>query len=298
MAKRRGTPSREGGSQEREPLTILCFSVCYQIQATHSQCRRAFLKCENLQSIILPEGLKSIGYSAFQGCKHLLRFNLPEGLISIAHSAFKDCEQLQRITIPEGVTSIEFCTFEDCNELQCVSLPQSLKSIDRSAFLGCKKVQYVFLPDSQRFLITSHTMPGLGFAMLLYRENSIGFLAYASKQSDNISDFGKPGSWKQYDLELINNGPKYKYKLPVRLLGALGRLQDPVELSDENRVLFAELLNKNAKKLVPISEALHCPDIIEALFNAGIMDKKPIMMCESCWLLMRRQRLMNQQSRM
>ena len=75
-------------------------------------------------------------------------------------------------------------------------------------------------------------------------------------------------------MELINNGPDYKYKVPARLIGALGRLLDPVDLTDDIRELYIELLNKNAKKLVPIAEESGCVDIIKDLFSLNTLDAK------------------------
>ena len=75
-----------------------------------------------------------------------------------------------------------------------------------------------------------------------------GLLAYSANAcSDNFTDFVNTGKWNSYDIDLINNGPCYKYKLPARLLGALGRLNDPVDLTDECKELYIELLVKNAQ---------------------------------------------------
>ena len=66
------------------------------------------------------------------------------------------------------------------------------------------------------------------FILQITRGKTLSYFAFASKaDSDNLTDFAKSGSWSMYDQELINNGPKYKYKMPVRLVGALGRLLDP-----------------------------------------------------------------------
>ena len=100
-----------------------------------------------------------------------------------------------------------------------------------------------------------------------------GLLAYSANAcSDNFTDFVNTGKWNSYDIDLINNGPCYKYKLPARLLGALGRLNDPVDLTDECKELYVELLVKNAKKLIPIAEEIDCPEIIEMMIKHEILN--------------------------
>lgn len=101
------------------------------------------------------------------------------------------------------------------------------------------------------------------------------FYAYVSKMDgNNFSKFVLPGKWQEYDLDLINNGPGFRYFIPTRLLGSLGRLVDPVELTGECRQLHTEYLIKNAKKLIPIAEELCCPAIVEAMKEHGIINDK------------------------
>lgn len=52
----------------------------------------------NLHSINLPEGLESIGRSAFENCMHLSSIHLPSTLTLIEDDAFYDCGSLTSIT--------------------------------------------------------------------------------------------------------------------------------------------------------------------------------------------------------
>ena len=101
------------------------------------------------------------------------------------------------------------------------------------------------------------------------------FYAYVSKlDGDNFLSFVSPGKWHEYDLDLINNGPGFRYFTTTRLLGSLGRLVAPVELSEECKALHMEYLIKNAKKLIPVAENLRCPAIVEAMRDHGIINDK------------------------
>ena len=113
------------------------------------------------------------------------------------------------------------------------------------------------------------------FILQITRGKTLSYFAFASKaDSDNLTDFAKSGSWSMYDQEHINNGPKYKYKMPVRLVGALGRLLDSKELTEENRDKLTELISKNVKKIIPIAASLNSPEIVQALFDFGFVNKK------------------------
>ena len=61
-------------------------------------------------------------------------FTFPEGVTSIGHSAFKDCRNLTEIRIPEGVTSIEEWAFYNCSSLTKISIPEGVTSIGHVCF--------------------------------------------------------------------------------------------------------------------------------------------------------------------
>ncbi|MDY4525866.1 MAG: leucine-rich repeat domain-containing protein [Treponema sp.] len=51
----------------------------------------------NLQTIIIPESVTSIGYQAFFGCTGLTSITIPESVTSIGHYAFYYCKSLTTI---------------------------------------------------------------------------------------------------------------------------------------------------------------------------------------------------------
>ena len=117
-------------------------------EGVHSIGSSAFYYCENLQSITLPDGLQSIGKSAFCICKNLQSISMPDGLQSIEEGTFKHCENLQSITLPDGLQSIGEEAFDFCSNLQSITLPDGLQSIGKSAFDFCSNLQSITLPDS------------------------------------------------------------------------------------------------------------------------------------------------------
>jgi len=89
-----------------------------------------------LPTIVIPDGVPSIGERAFYECSNLTSIKLPENLSSIGTYAFYQCYDLQSVVIPEGVTTIGSYAFSNCTYLTSVTLPSTLTSIGDHAFYG------------------------------------------------------------------------------------------------------------------------------------------------------------------
>lgn len=107
-----------------------------------------FNKCGNLKSMILPNSVKYICYSAFLDCDNLESINIPNGLNLIREQAFKNCKSLKSITIPDSVTSIEKQAFRECSSLESVSLGNGITNIADVTFLECTSLKSVTIPDN------------------------------------------------------------------------------------------------------------------------------------------------------
>ena len=107
----------------------------------------AFYACLKLAYVTLPEGIKRIGNSSFQDCTKLTEANIPEGVTSIGSSAFYGCSSLTSVSIPEGVTSIGDSAFQGCSSLTNVTIPESVTRIGSSAFSGCSSLTSVTIPE-------------------------------------------------------------------------------------------------------------------------------------------------------
>ena len=106
----------------------------------------AFEYCKSLTSIVIPESVTSIGDSAFWRCSSLTSVVIPEGVKSIGDSAFFACSSLTSVVIPEGVKSIGAWAFYGCKGLTSVVIPKGVKSIGAWAFYGCKGLTSVVIP--------------------------------------------------------------------------------------------------------------------------------------------------------
>ena len=102
----------------------------------------------DLEKVILPTSIKTIGNSAFKKCSKLVEINFPEGLVSIGSSAFSGCANLTSIVLPEGLLAIGDSAFSGCSKLKNIQWPSSLQTIGKSAFRYCSAITNLSLPSS------------------------------------------------------------------------------------------------------------------------------------------------------
>jgi|GEM_PF-451761 hypothetical protein len=94
----------------------------------------AFLNCDSLSTITLPNSIKEIGRGAFYDCDTLQSITLPTSIKAIAGQTFHHCNSLKSIKIPEGVTSIGYDAFAYCSKLTSISLPTTLTTLGDNCF--------------------------------------------------------------------------------------------------------------------------------------------------------------------
>ena len=101
-----------------------------------------------IETVVLPEGMTTIGDSAFSGCSSLTSINIPNSVTAIGSSAFRGCSSLSSINIPNSVTSIHSYAFYDCSSLTNINLPNSITTIGDHAFYDCSSLTSISIPNS------------------------------------------------------------------------------------------------------------------------------------------------------
>lgn len=100
------------------------------------------------RSVIIPDGVTSIGERAFYDCSGLTSVAIPSTVTNIGNWAFSGCRGLTSVTIPEGVTRIGEGAFASCNGLKSVKMFDGVTSIGEMAFFGCRGLTSVTIPAS------------------------------------------------------------------------------------------------------------------------------------------------------
>ena len=137
-----------------------------------------------IKTVVIEDGVTSIGGEAFVGCTGLTSIEIPSSVNSIANYAFYDCTALTAVcisdlaswcnvdlggksnplsnvcnlylngalltelVIPDGVSKIKDWVFSNCCSLTSVTIPSSVTSIGGSAFYNCTGLTSVTIPSS------------------------------------------------------------------------------------------------------------------------------------------------------
>ena len=106
----------------------------------------SFWMDDNLTSVVIPEGVKSIGKYAFNASKNITSITVPSSVTTIGDAAFR-MTAITSMTIPEGVKSISRDLFNGCKQLTDVKLPSSITALNPNAFAGCDSLKEITLPN-------------------------------------------------------------------------------------------------------------------------------------------------------
>lgn len=109
-----------------------------------------FSGCEGIESVVLHNGITSIGKYAFADCG-IETINIPESVLSIGDFAFYNNSKIKDVTIPENVLSVGNSLFWGCSSLETVNLPNSITKLD-GTFGYCTSLKEVTIPDGVKEL--------------------------------------------------------------------------------------------------------------------------------------------------
>ncbi len=161
----------------------------------------AFLDYNNLTSITIPNGIKTIPGYIFSSCKNLnyneynnglylgnsnnpyliLRgmkdkivtsFDIHKQTKIIVDSAFYNCSNLTNVTIPEGVESIGYFGFYNCSSLESISIPNTVTIIGELAFSNCSNLKTITMSNNVKRIDISTFYECSNLAKVYYKGKS------------------------------------------------------------------------------------------------------------------------------
>lgn len=148
-------------------------------------CDGMFSGCANMQAIILPNNILSIGERAFDGCSSLSSVTIPDNVISIGRDAYSRCPSLRSVYIsdlfvwcskidfegnnanplcngadlyinnqlisdlfiPDDITEIKEYAFQGCSSISSVTMFENVTSIGYAAFDDCSSMFSINMSD-------------------------------------------------------------------------------------------------------------------------------------------------------
>lgn len=108
----------------------------------------SFNCCNNLKKVVLPQNLDYLGDCAFMNCKNLEDVTMPVKSKGMGNSVFCNCNKLTQISIPSGVTTIGLDFAKGCSSLTEVTIPDTVETILSGSFQGCTTLREVAIPSS------------------------------------------------------------------------------------------------------------------------------------------------------
>ena len=201
----------------------------------------AFYRCQDLQSITIPDLVTGIGDNTFSHCSSLKNITIGVGCKSIGDSAFSFCSNLtsiaigdgctyigdyafsytalKSITIGDGPTIIGNYAFSNCTSLKSVRLGEGTTSIGQRSFEKCQNLTDIVVPNS----VTSIGARAFDGCSSLYSITLpfVGSSAFASSASESTLFgyiFGTSSFTNSVAVKQYYTGNNYKtYYIPIFL---------------------------------------------------------------------------------
>ena len=155
---------------------------------------------ESLKTLVLEEGMTSIGKYAFYRCSGFTEnLIIPNSVTSIGYVAFNTCKFTGSLTIPNNVTSIGDYAFTSCNFRGSLTIGNSVTSIGRNAFSQCYFTGSLIIPNSVTY-IGNEAFNCYGLTDIFFYRNESPSIAYINTFA-NINSNAKiyaPVIWESF----------------------------------------------------------------------------------------------------
>jgi len=156
----------------------------------------------DIKSVVIEQGVTSIGANAFNGCTSLITAVLPTSLLIIGDSSFFYCTNIKQLTIPSSVTSIGEWAFANSG-LTSLTIPASVTTIADHVFVGCTALTgiYVQLTNPAYCNDTQNALYNKNMTRLLWGGSISGSYTIPSTVT-SIDDYAFDGNTKLTEVTI------------------------------------------------------------------------------------------------
>lgn len=137
----------------------------------------------DVKTIVVSEGITTVGSYVFGECYGLKTVQLPSTVTTINSCAFQNCTSLTAVNFPNKLTTINTDAFSGCTALTNISLPKSLRTVGQRAFLTTG-IKSIVIPSTTTSIGTYAF--GFNYTNGSYTKVS-GFKIYTNKPSSAAS---------------------------------------------------------------------------------------------------------------
>ncbi len=165
-----------------------------------------------IKNVVIPETVTSVGAQAFYGNESLASLNL-KNIETVGQKAFYGCAGLTDIDFGTALAKIETSAFEGCSGLAVITLPETLMSLGDRAFAECRAMTDVY--------VNSIGCNAFGADAIVYKAFIHGYLnsaadTYASSNGNVFIPFGEENPHEHHFTRKIDGGEckktiRYKY---------------------------------------------------------------------------------------
>ena len=167
----------------------------------------AFHQCEFLKSVTLPSSIVNLENSAFGWCHNLTTVNIPDGIKKIGDFSFYDCNSLNNINLGNHVEYIGDETFSYCVSLKNITIPNTVESIGKCAFMYCRGLSSITIPDNVKSIGADAFLYCDAIEAVILPSNilSIGIGAFdACEKLNNVFYTGSSSNRKNISIGIYN----------------------------------------------------------------------------------------------
>lgn len=173
-----------------------------------------FRDAKKLTSVSLPNGLKSVGQATFRDCDALLSITVPDTVEVLTRTAFYDCDLLQEVTLGGTYTYLTDKLFQKCVNLRKITIPGTVTYIDSNAFGSCAQVNTIYFGGTRA-----------QWSSVMWHEKSTGTSAI---RKDYIKVYCTDGLYI-YGFTNMENGLVYNISDGVLMIQGNGTIADYTE---------------------------------------------------------------------
>lgn len=120
------------------------FSRCYSININLDGTATSY----GLKNVVIGDNVTVVGKSAFAYCYALENVSFGNSITNIETEAFYMCDKIKELILPNSLVSIGSYAFRDCDLLTKIDIPSHVTNIGDSAFRFCDNLIAMSLPKS------------------------------------------------------------------------------------------------------------------------------------------------------